>query len=117
MLVDPYFRFDQLSPLIPPKTELNKVLVSNRIKPEDKSALLQAIEDIQDGITIRIAKEGALHDRLAIGNSTVLQIGTSFNAVGKTSTTLINLDNTAEDMRREYENHWQEATDLTGDEL
>ena len=115
MLVDPHLRFEQLGPLLSPRSKLQRILVSDRLDASDRSALMQTLEDMQHPIEIRIAEAISLHDRYAIGSSEVLQLGTSLNSMGTNSTTLIHLAHTAEPIRREYEHRWDEAADRDSD--
>jgi hypothetical protein len=112
LLVDPYLRADQLPALIR-RTQLRRLLVSDRLPQSELVALATYIDQLTDSkVEARRAPKDQLHDRHAISDDRVLQLGTSVNGVGKTTTVLVRLQDVASSVRSHYDAIWSAAVPL-----
>jgi hypothetical protein len=116
LLVDPYLRVDNIPALVR-RTAMRRVLVSEKLSRADRAALAQYIEQ-QPGdekIQARVAPADRIHDRYVVGEDAVLQLGTSMNAIGTTTTVMTKLQDVADSVRGRYEDLWEEARPLESD--
>ncbi|MHB9860613.1 hypothetical protein [Streptomyces sp. YIM S03343] len=113
LLVDPYFRFDQLETVVE-HTQIRRILTSKKIGAPAISqlALALAVIDAPQRPEVRVANE--LHDRFAISEGDkVIAIGTSLNSVGKNLSVVVPLASIAGNaIRRTHEDLWTNATVL-----
>ncbi|MFI2348676.1 hypothetical protein ACH492_16825 [Streptomyces sp. NPDC019443] len=110
LLVDPYFRFDQLETVVS-HTAIRRILTSKKIGAPAISQLELALAVFDDSQRpeVRIANE--LHDRFAIsGGDKVIAIGTSLNSVGKNLSIVVPLASVAGSaIRRSHEDLWAKS--------
>ncbi|MFE7980814.1 hypothetical protein ACFUZA_01315 [Streptomyces cellulosae] len=113
LLVDPYFRFDQLETVVE-HTQIRRILTSKKIGAPAISqlALALAVYDEPQRPEVRVANE--LHDRFAISEGDkVIAIGTSLNSVGKNLSIVVPLASIAGNaIRRSHEDLWSSASVL-----
>jgi hypothetical protein len=113
LLVDPYFRFDQLETVVE-HTQMRRILTSKKIGAPAISqlALALAVYDEPQRPEVRVANE--LHDRFAISEGDkVIAIGTSLNSVGKNLSIVVPLASIAGNaIRRSHEDLWASASVL-----
>ncbi|MET8897256.1 hypothetical protein [Streptomyces albogriseolus] len=107
LLVDPYFRFDQLQTVVE-HTEIKRILTSKKIGAPAISqlALALAVFDESQRPEVRVASE--LHDRFAISTGEkVIAIGTSLNSVGRNLSIVVPLASVAGSaIRSSHEELW-----------
>ena len=111
LLVDAYLKLENLHDMVA-LTGLTRFLVSG--KPENKKVVdsmraYLASPSIVRPVEVRASK--GLHDRYLIADAgAVLTLGTSINGVGRTTTAMTEMPETAADaLRDEYERLWGEA--------
>lgn len=113
LLVDPYFRFDQLETVVE-HTQIRRILTSKKIGASATSQLelALAVFDESQRPEVRVANE--LHDRFAISEGDrVIAIGTSLNSVGKNLSVVVPLASVAaRAIRQSNEVLWVKATAL-----
>ncbi|MER8155870.1 hypothetical protein [Streptomyces sp. NPDC094472] len=113
LLVDPYFRFDQLETVVE-HTQIRRILTSKKIGAPAISqlALALAVYDEPQRPEVRVANE--LHDRFAISEGDkVIAIGTSLNSVGRNLSIVVPLASIAGNaIRRSHEDLWSSASAL-----
>ncbi|MEU8747585.1 hypothetical protein AB0C39_28390 [Streptomyces parvulus] len=110
LLVDPYFRFDQLETVVE-HTQIKRILTSKKIGAPAISqlALALAVFDESQRPEVRVASE--LHDRFAISTGEkVIAIGTSLNSVGRNLSIIVPLASVAGSaIRSSHEELWDKA--------
>ncbi len=95
LLVDPYFRYDQLETIVE-DTQIRRILTSKKTGNTALSQLQFALAVIDEDQRPLIKVADSLHDRFAIGDSGhVVAIGTSLNSVGKNHSMVVPLSETA----------------------
>ncbi|MFC7903338.1 hypothetical protein ACFUV1_24720 [Streptomyces griseoincarnatus] len=114
LLVDPYFRYDQLETIVD-HTQIRRVLTSKKTGNTALSQIQFALAVIDEDQRPEIRVAESLHDRFAIGdNAHVVAIGTSLNSVGKNHSVVVPLSQTAgKGVSSVYEDLWDAATVLT----
>ncbi|MFE1126464.1 hypothetical protein ACFW6R_07390 [Streptomyces albidoflavus] len=114
LLVDPYFRYDQLE-MIVDHTRLRRVLTSKKTGNTALSQLQFALAVVDEDQRPEIRVSESLHDRFAIGdNGDVVAIGTSLNSVGRNHSVVVPISETAgKGVSSVYEQLWSAATVLT----
>jgi hypothetical protein len=114
LLVDPYFRYDQLETIVD-HTEIRRVLTSKKTGNTALSQIQFALAVIDEDQRPEIRVAESLHDRFAIGdNGAVVAIGTSLNSVGKNHSVVVPLSEIAgKGVASVYGGLWDEATALT----
>jgi len=114
LLVDPYFRIDQLMTVLN-STSIARVLISKQHKSshEDRAALAVALDSpsIPRGIEIRATSDPSLHDRLIVGeDGEVWTLGASLNSVATASTVIVPVPQAGADaLRGQAEHLWAAA--------
>lgn len=112
MIVDPYFRLDQLMS-IAAHTIVTRVLTSDRIGKGDRASLADGIPrlTLARPFEVRIAFYDRMHDRLIIPDAGQVQfLGTSLSGVGKKLTVTGPLSDVASDaLRKYYDDLWAQA--------
>jgi len=114
LLVDPYFRIDQLMTILN-STSIARVLVSKQHKRsnEDRAALAVALDSpsLPRRIEIRATSDAGLHDRLIVGeDGEVWTLGASLNSVATTSTVIVPVPPAGADaLRQQAEKLWSDA--------
>jgi hypothetical protein len=93
LLVDPYFRIDQLMTVLN-STSIMRILVSKQHakSKEDRAALAVALDSpsLPRTIEVRATNDPALHDRLIVGeDGEVWTLGASLNSLATTSTVIV----------------------------
>jgi hypothetical protein len=113
LLVDPYFRIDQLL-MILQATEIQRVLTSERTKTDDLKALSVALAAVTPDRPFEIRVAGReIHDRHVIANDgTVLFIGASLNGIGHVTTVVGKMHDGADAVRETYESLWSTSRQL-----
>jgi len=113
LLVDPYFRLEQLETLIQ-YTQVDRVLMTDAVKDSDRMSLKHALETVPMRSTeVRIANKTEVHDRYAIpSHGPIMFIGASLNTVGRRPTVIGQLHDAADEIRKRYENTWAESAVL-----
>jgi hypothetical protein len=113
MLVDPYFRYDQLE-MIVEHTQIRRILTSRKTGNTALSQLQFALAVIGEDQRPEMRVADTLHDRFAIGdNSSVVAIGTSLNSVGRNHSVVVPLSATAgKAVASVYEDLWSQANKL-----
>ncbi|MFC8655624.1 hypothetical protein ACFUCT_10575 [Streptomyces parvus] len=114
LLVDPYFRYDQLETIVD-HTQIRRVLTSKKTGNSALSQIQFALAVIDEGQRPEIRVAESLHDRFAIGdNGHVVAIGTSLNSVGRNHSVVMPLSETAgKGVSAVYEDLWGGATVLS----
>lgn len=114
LLVDPYFRIDQLMTILN-STSIARVLISKQHKrsQEDRAALAVALDSpsLPRSIEIRATSDPGLHDRLIVGeDGEVWTLGASLNSVATTSTVIVPVPQVGADaLRQQAEKLWGDA--------
>jgi hypothetical protein len=114
LLVDPYFRLDQLITVLN-GTTIARVLLSKQHKGsgEDRAALRIALDSpsLPRPIEVRASADSALHDRLVVGEGgEVWTLGASLNSIGNVNTVIIPVPKAgAEAMLLQANQLWEEA--------
>lgn len=117
LLVDPYFRIDQLMTVLN-GTTIARVLISKQHgrSKEDRSALAVALDSpsLPRQIAIRATSDPALHDRLIVGeDGEVWTLGASLNSVATTSTVIVPVPQAGADaLRQQAEKLWDDAKEV-----
>lgn len=114
LLVDPYFRLDQLF-LIVGYTAIDRVLLSKKVSSADRTALKHALDTVpwQRRVEVRVATKEKMHDRFVIPpQGSVTSIGTSLNFLGQGFTVLVQLGDVSAEIRRHYDVLWHGAERL-----
>ncbi len=113
LLVDPYFRLDQLGH-IATVTKVERVLTSKRVTEADRQVLELGVKTLtlDRPFEVRVAPK-ELHDRFLIpATGEVRQLGSSLNSVGSVVTVFSRLRDGAEQLRGRYEDMWRDAAPL-----
>jgi hypothetical protein len=114
LLVDPYFRIDQLMTILN-STSITRILISKQHKgsTEDRATLAVALDSpsLPRGIEIRATSDPSLHDRLIVGeDGEVWTLGASLNSVATTSTVIVPVPKAGADaLRQQAEKLWANA--------
>ncbi|MCW2835344.1 MAG: uncharacterized protein JWN68_3297 [Nocardioides sp.] len=111
LLVEPYFRLDQLMD-VAEFDNIVRVLVGSRLKAAEYDLLATGIASLRDGRSIEIRKTADLHDRYLIPaeDGGVLMLGASLGAIGKKVSTMTTLGQVASRALRDaHEQIWCEA--------
>jgi hypothetical protein len=117
LLVDPYFRIDQLMTVLN-STSIARILVSKQHKSSkaDIAALAIALDSpsLPRDIQIRATSDQSLHDRLIVGeDGEVWTLGASLNSVATTSTVIVPVPQVgAEALRQQAEEFWAGAAQV-----
>jgi len=117
LLVDPYFRIDQLMTILN-GTTLARVLISKQHarSKEDRAALAVALDSpsLPRHIDIRATSDPSLHDRLIVGeDGEVWTLGASLNSVATTSTVIVPVPQAGADaLRQQAETLWHGAEEV-----
>jgi hypothetical protein len=112
MLVEPYFRLDQLLPVIQ-ITEVTRVLCGSRTKAQEREALRLAVEGLRVVRPFEVRVSDDLHDRYVVPDAgPVMFIGSSLNGLGVHPTVLGELADTSDSVRSLYEDAWKVAQPL-----
>jgi hypothetical protein len=109
LLVEPYFRLDQLID-VAELSNVTRVLVGSALKPREYEALSVGLGTLEHPLEIR--KAVSLHDRYLIPGrkGQALMLGVSLGGIGKKISTLTPLGEVATDALREaYERIWHDA--------
>lgn len=111
LLVDPYFRLEQLLD-IAELDNVTRILIGTRLKKAEYEALSHALAAIGEQRAIEVRKAGDLHDRYLIPRTDgqALMLGCSIGGIGKkvsTLTTLSTLSTRA--LRDAHETIWDDA--------
>jgi len=113
LLIDPYFKLDQLRDILV-RTTVRGVLISSKTGKAEIAALGAALSkhSFEREFEIRIAEE--IHDRYIIPRSgDVDMVGTSLTGVGKKPTVMVTIKSPAADeIRRTHQAVWERATPL-----
>ncbi|MGW4141908.1 hypothetical protein ACWELV_34865 [Streptomyces mirabilis] len=114
MLVDPYFRYDQLETIVE-HTQVRRILTSKKTGNTALSQLQLALALIDDDQRPELRVADALHDRFAIGDGgNVIAIGTSLNSIGRNHSVVVPLSSAAgKAVASLYEDLWIHANVLT----
>lgn len=117
LLVDPYFRIDQLMTILN-STSITRILISKQHKGSqgDRAALAVALDSpsLPRSIKIRATSDQGLHDRLIVGeDGEVWTLGASLNSVATTSTVIVPVPQAGADaLRQQSEKLWDEAEEV-----
>jgi hypothetical protein len=113
MLVDPYFRYEQLETLVE-HTQIRKILTSKKTGNTALSQLQLALAVIGEDERPEVRVADSLHDRFAIGDSgNVVAIGTSLNSVGRNHSMVVPISQMAGSaVASTYGNIWDTSTIL-----
>ncbi len=113
LLVDPYFRYDQLE-IIVEHTGIRRVLTSKKTGATAISQLQFALGVLEEAQRPEIRMADSLHDRFAIGdNGPVVAIGTSLNSTGKNHSVVMPVHPlTGGPIRSAYTRLWEEGEPL-----
>lgn len=117
LLIDPYLRLEQLLH-VRTHTSITRVLISAKLKREDREAMAVLIKSGAAGadgpIDLRVAGKDVLHDRLIVGEGFIDTIGTSLNTVGRQHPTVLSPlpSPAANTMREQAEKWWADAEPL-----
>lgn len=111
LLVDPYFRIDHLMSVVQ-ATGITRILTSTKTASADRDALAVALGSLGPGvrgIEVRVA-DGKLHDRHVVAvNGTVLLLGASLNGIGRVSSVVVEMSDSAEAVAKNCEKMWRGA--------
>jgi hypothetical protein len=113
LLVEPYFRLDDLMPIVY-YTQVARVLTSERTKPTERDGLKLGVERLvlDRPFEVRVAGR-ELHDRYVIPEAGGAQfIGASLNRLGQVATAMGALHDGADRLRELYEELWTESSVL-----
>ena len=115
LLVDPYFKIEQLMPLLT-GTEIDRILVSKQYakSKETRAALAVALTSttLPRPIEVRATTDDSVHDRLVITATSVETIGASLNAIAASTVTTVITPvpgSAADAVRAVAEGWWAEA--------
>ncbi len=114
LLVDPYFRVDQLMTILE-NTQLSRVLISKQHKNSkgDRAALAVALASpvLPRSLEVRASDDEAVHDRIIVGqNEEVWLLGASLSSVGRVNTVIIPVPKEgASGLRDQAERLWDTA--------
>lgn len=113
LLVDPYFRTDQLGDILP--GNVTRVLTSHKISRNEIERLRLGLRNTTEDARPEIRAQNDLHDRFAISESgRVIAIGTSLNSAGKNFSMVMPLsDVSAASIKSTHEDLWQSADKIT----
>lgn len=114
MVVDPYCRRPQLEYLVA-HTTVDKVLVSDRVSPDELDDLVDFVGSIRRRVTklrVRVAPADAIHDRHVIDGDRVLQIGAIAHQSGGGTTVISEPLDLGQDVRAYYRHVWKQADKL-----
>lgn len=111
LLIEPYFRLDQLID-ISPMEGITRVLVSTQLGWRDYEAVAMGLGALEEDRELEVRKAHDLHDRYLIprGDGNALMLGVSLGGVGKKISTLTELGDVATTALRDaYEAVWDSA--------
>lgn len=110
LLVDPYFRFDQLETVVE-HTQIKRILTSKKIGAPAISQLALALAVFEESQRPEVRVASELHDRFAISTGEkVIAIGTSLNSVGRNLSIVVPLASVAGSaIRSSHEEIWAKA--------
>lgn len=111
LLVEPYFRLDQLMD-VAPFDNITRVLLGSRLKPREYDVLATGLAALPSGRKLEIRKVRDLHDRYLIPAEAghVLMLGASLGGIGKKVSTMTTLGEVASRALREaHEELWRGA--------
>lgn len=114
MLVEPYFRLDQLM-AIAELENIDRVLMSPKVSQQDRNLVATGLAALPANHPLQIRVVDDLHDRYLIPHvdEAVLMLGSSLGGVGKKVSTLTTLGVVASQALREaHESLWQTATSI-----
>lgn len=112
MIVDPYFRFEQLLDIYDLPAIKRVLLRSSATKETDRAMIAKGLASIDRDLEIR--RTDSLHDRYLIPSSgPVWMLGTSLNGVTKNISVLTPIgEEAAREIRRLHEEKWSQATKI-----
>lgn len=110
MIVDPYFRFSQLTDVVDLGT-VTRVLTTKRIGQAELKLLALGLRALGDSQPIEVRIGQSLHDRYLIPTNGPLRgLGTSLNSIGRSITVLTTLGaDSSHALREIYEQKWSDA--------
>lgn len=112
MLVDPYFRLDQLLVIVQ-HTKVDRLLTGGRGNDGDArlSGLSMALEKLSVPRGLEVRRNDEVHDRFVVPDTdAVLALGTSVGGIGRRFSVLINIKPpTADQVREAMLEAWQSA--------
>lgn len=120
MLVDPYFRLEQLMD-IAEFDNIERVLIGPGVTKAHRALLAHGVASISAARKLEVRAAAVLHDRYLIpsGDGSVIMLGTSLGGVGKKVSTMTTLGGVASNALRDvHEKIWQESDPVaqsTGD--
>jgi hypothetical protein len=118
LLIDPFLGLEQLHELIQ-STRISRMLVSDKSTSANKRAAMATY--LRSGSVARSVEVRAapgLHDRLVLSDRESFTLGTSLNGVGRTTTVLSPLPETAVTaLLEEMEKTWAKAVPLVPSEM
>jgi hypothetical protein len=103
LLVEPYFRLEQVLPMLE-STEVTRVLTSDKTGKKERDGLRVGLERISvpRPFAVRVAA-GSLHDRYVIPDGGDIRfMGTSLSSVGRTITVMGTLGDASDALRAYY---------------
>lgn len=108
LLVDPYFRLDQLMPVFQ-ATQITRVLTSDKAGVEALEALGLGVASLSSTRPFEVRAAGReLHDRYIIpDNDTVQFIGASLNGLGQTITAMGRVRDLSDALQTSYASIWE----------
>lgn len=110
LLVDPYFRIEQLLPILN-STGVTRVLTTEKVGKPNIDALRTAVErfDVDRPFEVRLAED--LHDRYVVPDEGDTRfIGISLSGIGRKMTVMGTLRDASEALRAHYEDRWASGT-------
>lgn len=111
LLVDPYFRLDQLLH-ISELDNITRILIGTRLKKAEYEALSHALAAISERHAVEVRKASDLHDRYLIPRTDgqALMLGCSIGGIGKKVSTLTSLSAiSTRALRDAHESIWNDA--------
>lgn len=111
LLVEPYFRLDQLMD-IAELDNITRVLVGSRLKPREYEVLATGLAALPANRRLEVRKAPELHDRYLIpaDDGGVLMLGASLGGIGKKVSTMTTLGDVASRaLRQAFEQIWRAA--------
>ena len=114
LLVEPYFRVDQLED-VAQLSNITRVMLGPGVKPSERKVLAFGLAALDPGRSLEVRAATNLHDRYLVprGGGTVLMLGASLGAIGKKVSTITPVGPEAsEALRALHEELWNEATPI-----
>lgn len=109
MLVDPYFRFDQLLRVFQ-HSSITRVLTSEHLSKSDRDALVVGVQALQGrAMEVRMGDK-TLHDRHLIGDDgKVVALGSSMSSAGKRTSIITEVRDGSSAIADFYNDAWKNA--------